>query len=127
MKLVKLILVCSFSLFVYSCTTSEQKPAVSKKSDSVSLKAWIGKPISDVLKHPKFGVPNSKETIGNDVVITYKQLFSASGYLSDNSLSVNLFCSRSFVYGGDLKINDVLEEGSCQNGNNLLPIEEEKK
>jgi hypothetical protein len=121
------------SLFFCSCaainqTNDDQKTTDSSKNQKfVSLKPWIGKPISDILKHPKFGIPDNKEIIGNEVVLTYRQLFSASGHASDNSLSVNVFCRRSFVYDKDMKISNVLEEGTCQNSKDLLPIEEIKK
>lgn len=118
-----------FSLLMHGCTTGNQtNEKVTEKQQSISLKPWIGKPISDILKHPKYGIPDNKETIGNEVVLTYRQLFSASGHVSDNSLNVNVFCRRSFIYDNkNMKITDILEEGTCQNSKDFLPIENAKR
>ena len=127
------VIILILSIFIISCAAVNQTNENKTKADnstnqySISLKPWIGKPIADLLKHPKFGIPDNKETIGNEVVLTYRQLFSASGHVSDNSLNVNVFCRRSFVYDKDMKINNVLEEGTCQNAKDLLPIENVKK
>ncbi|RDB37236.1 MAG: hypothetical protein DCC88_00995 [Spirobacillus cienkowskii] len=102
-----LSLIC---LFTYGCGS------VRNFEKGENLLAWVGLPISEVLRHPKFGIPDIEKSVGNERIITYNQNFA---FENNNTLSI--FCSRSFVYGVDLKINKVILEGSCQNNDSYLP------
>lgn len=114
--------------FIFTSCVSSNKESSSKTSKPITLKPWIGKNIVEVLKHPKYGTPSKKEKIGSSEIISYMEYFSTSGHISDNSIQVNLFCKRSFIYNNESIIIDALEEGTtCQSTNENLPKEETKK
>ncbi|WGL61005.1 hypothetical protein QEJ31_05260 [Pigmentibacter sp. JX0631] len=93
-----------------------------RQSDNVSLKPWIGKNIAEVLKHPKYGTPDSKEKVGKNDIISYRQFFSADRTATNKDLRMNFLCKRSFVFDSHDIIIDVLEEGTCENTPANLPI-----
>ncbi len=121
-----------FSFILVSCnstnnSSNSNNETIKKSSEKITLKPWVGKDIVEVLKHPKYGTPSKKEKVGKNEIISYMEYFSASGHLSDNSINVNLFCKRSFIFNSESKIIDTIEEGNCQNTIENLPIEEIKK
>ncbi len=112
-------------LFAFAVTTA---PAPARVKD---LNSWVGKPVSELLNHPKFGPsPTDQIKIGEDTVLTYRQIFGLSGNVQ-NKLSVNIFCRRNFVYGENLlKVNvikSITEEGTCDDTVEYLPLSKSKK
>lgn len=90
-------------------------------SEKTSLKPWIGQAIAEVLKHPKYGMPDRREKIGSNEIISYRQIFSADRGPDDNGIKVNLFCKRSFMFNTQDIIVEVFEEGTCENTSENLP------
>ncbi len=109
------------SLFISSCQSSNTN-SEKIKSEKISLKPWIGKSIAEVLKHPKYGMPDIKEKIGSNEIISYRQIFSADRGPEDQDIRVNLFCKRSFMFNSEDIIVEVFEEGTCRNTFDNLPI-----
>ncbi|APJ04717.1 hypothetical protein [Silvanigrella aquatica] len=119
------VLICSCET-VQDVTNTQSNKQENKKTD-FSLTPWVGKPVSDLLKHQKYGIPDSQKTVGEENIVTYRQIFNASGNLIDKNVNVNIFCRRSFVYKKDSIITNVIEEGSCQNTKDYLPLEDTNK
>jgi hypothetical protein len=105
-----LIILSLMCLFTYGCSS------IHNFEKGENLLAWVGLPVSEVLRHPKFGIPDKEKSVGNERIITYNQKFAL-----ENNNTFSIFCSRSFVYGVDLKINKVILEGSCRNNESYLP------
>jgi hypothetical protein len=111
------------SFFYMSCFSAQQhnsESAGEKDYVVANLNAWVGRPVSELLTHSKFGTPDDKVTVGGDTVVTYRQLFNAKRGVNER-LKVNIFCRRKFIYGSNNIIKSVQEEGTCQDTQTYLP------
>ena len=85
-----------------------------------NLNAWVGQPVSSLLSHSKFGVPDEKIVVGDETIITYRQILGVSGNVEDKVV-VNINCRRNFIYNDKSIVKAVSEDGTCQDTADFLP------